>query len=389
MNLDKQPIINIGMLGSVSDGKSTTVNRLSGITTQRHSSELKRNITIKPGYANMKIYKDEFGYNTKSGELVHHVSFIDCPGHYQLIVTMMSNIRLMDGIILVVSAAESISMKPQLIQHIMAIKMSGIMNVIVLFNKLDLIKKDIAKQRYKELINVLNKYDIKPKKIIPVCMNLNIGVNTVLNNIMEFMGPKEREQSEPLFMISRSFDINHVNIDLMDIQGGVVGGSMIQGTFKIGDIIEISPGIVSKTQDGSFICKPHVSEIISIKSDTTVLDMALPGGLIGIGTNIDPYYCKNDNMCGMVVCIKNKSPPIYTEFTMNYEMVGFGHDFTSDNVVIIIGTASENALIESRDESTIKIKIMKPMCFDNMSMIIICDNITDSFNIIAYGFIKL
>ena len=156
-----QPIISIGMLGSVSDGKSTTVHSLSGIKTQRHSDEMKRNITIKPGYANMKIYKTTDGnINTTDGELIHHVSFIDCPGHYQLIVTMMSCIRLMDGIILVVSAAEDINKKPQLIQHIMAIKMSGIKNVIVLLNKLDLVKKSVALDRYKSLCMVLNKYDL-------------------------------------------------------------------------------------------------------------------------------------------------------------------------------------------------------------------------------------
>ena len=93
-HMNNQPIINIGMLGSVSDGKSTTVYSLTGIKTQRHSDEMKRNITIKPGYANMKIYHDNDYYNTTGeGSLVHHVSFIDCPGHYQLIVTMMSCIN--------------------------------------------------------------------------------------------------------------------------------------------------------------------------------------------------------------------------------------------------------------------------------------------------------
>ena len=43
------------------------------------------------------------------GELVHHLSFVDCPGHYELIITMLSNIEVMDGIILVVSAAEVLS----------------------------------------------------------------------------------------------------------------------------------------------------------------------------------------------------------------------------------------------------------------------------------------
>ena len=241
-NMFNQPIINIGMLGSVSDGKSTTVYGLTGTHTQRHSSEMKRNITIKPGYANMKIYKKEengvIKYNNKEGELVHHISFIDCPGHYQLIVTMMSCIRLMDGIILVVSAAEPIEKKPQLIQHIMAIKMSGIKNIIVLLNKLDLVKKPIAIDRYEKLKEMLTKYEINPKVIIPVCMNHMIGIDKLYENIMLHMGPNiVPNVSNPIFMISRSFDINRVNISAMDMVGGVLGGSLVSGKLKVGDEI--------------------------------------------------------------------------------------------------------------------------------------------------------
>ena len=110
----EQPLLNIGMLGSVSDGKSTTVYKLTGTKTQKYSSELKRNITIKPGYANMKIYNNNGELNSSNsnekleGELVHHLSFVDCPGHYELIITMLSSIQVMDGIILVVSAAEKL-----------------------------------------------------------------------------------------------------------------------------------------------------------------------------------------------------------------------------------------------------------------------------------------
>jgi translation initiation factor 2 subunit 3 len=198
-NIELQPIINIGMLGSVSDGKSTTVFGLTGKKTQCHSDEMKRNITIKPGYANMKIYENEGEYhlnNYTDSKLVHHVSFIDCPGHYQLIVTMMSCIKLMDGIILVVSAAEPIEKKPQLIHHIMAIKMSGIKNVIVIFNKLDLIKKKVAQDRYIELVTLLQKYEIEPKIIIPSSMNHNIGTDYLLKSIMKYMGPEIKNTND-------------------------------------------------------------------------------------------------------------------------------------------------------------------------------------------------
>ncbi len=402
-----QPIMNIGMLGSVSDGKSTTVYSMTGTKTQRHSNEMKRNITIKPGYANMKIYKNNDMYNIKEGELVHHVSFIDCPGHYQLIVTMMSCIRLMDGIILVVSAAEPIEKKPQLIQHIMAIKMSGIKNVIVLLNKLDLVKKTVAKERYKQLVEVLNKYEVEPNIIIPVCMNHNIGVDILLKNIMKFMSPKQKMiEDKPIFMISRSFDINKVNTIIFDkcikdISGGVIGGSLVYGEFKVGDEIEILPGIITKNKDGKLLHKPHYTKVLSLKSETTELDLIVPGGLIGIGTNIDPYYCKNDSMIGMMCGLKGHLPPVYYEIKMSYNIIQFdSNQWTfsgkaGNNIIVIVGTNCIDSNIINYNDNFIHLRLSKPVCIDNkdgLSSIILCDknyikegDNAESFQIIAYG----
>ena len=396
MNIDSQPIINIGMLGSVSDGKSTTVYSLTGIKTQRHSQEMKRNITIKPGYANMKIYKNQNDdINTQEGKLIHHVSFIDCPGHYQLIVTMMSCIRLMDGIILVVSAAEPIDKKPQLIQHIMAIKMSGIKNVIVLLNKLDLVKKSVAKERYNDLCKVLIKYEINPKVIIPVSMNHKIGTENILKNIMKYMGPElsqNRTTQSPIFMISRSFDINKVNIKYNEMVGGVVGGSLIGGTLKVGDEIEILPGIMSKNQDGETIYKPHYTTITSLKSETTELQNISPGGLIGIGTNIDSFYCKNDNMIGMIAGLKGTLPNVYTDITIKYKEVSFDNNswnkYKSMQIMIIVGTNSIDGKIINFDDDYIHIKLNKPACIPMDSIIILCNKTSDGFNISAYGYME-
>jgi len=414
--MNNQPIINIGMLGSVSDGKSTTVFSLTGVKTQRHSDEMKRNITIKPGYANMKIYKTNDNetegnhnetegnqyetegnqydnYNTNGdGELVHHVSFIDCPGHYQLIVTMMSCIKLMDGIILVVSAAEPIDKKPQLIQHMMAIKMSGIKNVIVLLNKLDLVKKSVAIERYKCLCEELKKHDIEPKIIIPVSMNHKIGVQNLLKSIMMYMGPNiNRNNENPIFMISRSFDINRVNINYANITGGVIGGSLIGGNLKIGDEIEILPGIISKNADGNIIHKPHITKIVSLKSEITDLDTISSGGLIGIGTNIDPFYCKNDNMIGMIAGLKGCLPPVYYEITINYNKINFDNEgvyyHKHKKVIIIVGTSNLDGEIINNTDTHIKIKLNKPACISKDSIIIICDKSSGQFQIGSYGYL--
>jgi translation initiation factor 2 subunit 3 len=307
---------------------------------------------------------------------------------------MMSCIKLMDGIILVVSAAEDISKKPQLIQHIMSIKMSGIKNVIVLLNKLDLVKKSVAIERYKKLCEELKKYDIEPKAIIPVSMNHKIGVDSLLKSIMTHMGPNlhnEKKHQNPLFMISRSFDINKVNINYANIVGGVIGGSLIGGNLKVGDEIEILPGII-RNENGVLKHKPHYTKIISLKSETTELESISSGGLIGIGTEIDPYYCKNDNMIGMIAGLKGTLPPVYYEITMIYNNINFDENdtmlFKKKKMVIIVGTNNIEGEIIDFDDTHIKLKLHKPVCISDDSIIILCDKSSGSFQIISYGYLE-
>ena len=62
-----------------------------------------------------------------------------------------------------------------------------------------------------------------------------------------------------------------------------------------------------------------IAKVVSLKSETTDLEYITPGGLIGIGTNIDPYYCKNDNMIGMVVgLVDDDLPEVYYNITIKW-----------------------------------------------------------------------
>ena len=242
--MELQPICNIGTLGSVSDGKSTLVEKLTGIKTQRYSSEKIRNITIKSGYANLKIWltKDNKYTTTENidNKLVNHISIPDLAGHSAYITTMLSSISLMDGAIIVIAVNEPLENKPQLIQHMAAAKLSGIKKIIICMNKIDLVTKQVLMERKKELDLLLNKYDIKPFIIIPTCFNKNIGINYVVNAIMKLFNPTEyleRTNENPFFIINRTFDINKPGTNWADINGGVLGGTFFKGKLKIGDEI--------------------------------------------------------------------------------------------------------------------------------------------------------
>ena len=130
--MNDQPTMNIGMIGSVSDGKSTIVRTLTSTDTQRHSSEKKSNKTINLGYANAKIFMclscpkpDCFQshpsevYNPKcqicNGDMTlkKHVSFVDVPGHNSLMAAMLNGTCVMDSTIIVEAVSNKEIPAPQ------------------------------------------------------------------------------------------------------------------------------------------------------------------------------------------------------------------------------------------------------------------------------------
>jgi translation initiation factor 2 subunit 3 len=210
--MEKQPIINIGCLGSVSDGKTTLIEKLTEIKTQRHSSEKIRNITIKQGYGNMKIWQDNKSnyYTTDSNydnynnyTLVNHISFIDCPGHSDYVNTMISSTSIMNGVIIVISVDTPIHKKTQLLQHFLITQVNKIDKIIICLNKIDLVDKHIVQSRKEELDELLLKYNIKPFIIIPTSFNKMIGINNVINSIMTLFNPNDlsNKYSLPILLI--------------------------------------------------------------------------------------------------------------------------------------------------------------------------------------------
>lgn len=408
MNLNYQPNMNIGTLGSVSDGKSTMIYQLTGIKTQKHSSEKQRNITIKPGYANLKIWYcdscEEYSstsseksdllcrYCNSDCELVNHISFVDCPGHAELILTMMGSLSLMKGAVIVISAAESINKKPQLRQHLIASKMANIDKLIICFNKLDLITKEVAIERKKELDNLLNELEIKPHIIIPTSFNKRIGLNYLLKAMMEVFPPQLQENvtnNESFFRITRSFDINKPGTNWNEVNGGIIGGSLINGELNINDTVEIKPGFLSKGKDGKITSQSIITKITSLETDGNNINKVVPGGLIGVGTEIDPYYCKNDMLSGNIMGKPGTLPDVYNDIKLKYQKLeefdGKWEPKNGDTVFLQIGNVSVESRLAKINKENFTFSLLKPACIEKNSKILICKKDDGILKIVGLG----
>ncbi|KAJ5568353.1 P-loop containing nucleoside triphosphate hydrolase protein [Penicillium hetheringtonii] len=338
----RQATINIGTIGHVAHGKSTVVKAISGVQTVRFKNELERNITIKLGYANAKIYKCDNPacprptcYKSFSSDkevdppceregcegryrLMRHVSFVDCPGHDILMSTMLSGAAVMDAALLLIAGNETCP-QPQTSEHLAAIEIMKLNHIVILQNKVDLMREDNALQHYQSILKFIRGTVADGSPVIPISAQLKYNIDAVNEYLTSHIPvPVRTFDQAPHMMVIRSFDVNKPGAEIDELKGGVAGGSILSGVLKLNDEIEIRPGLVTKDENGKIQCRPIFSRIESLFAETNTLNYAIPGGLIGVGTRIDPTLCRADRLVGFVLGHRSKLPAIYTEIEVNY-----------------------------------------------------------------------
>jgi translation initiation factor 2 subunit 3 len=392
-------MINICTLGSVADGKSSMIKMLTGEKTQRDSRELKRNITINAGYSNLKIWKClnceiKYSSNEEKNEyqcccnnickLIKHISFADCPGHQELITTMLSSVSITQGCIIVCSVEIPLKEKPQLKQHLLAAKFANFKNIIICLNKCDLQIKSVVMDRYNELINLLNELDIKYSIIIPTSFTNNCGLNELIESIDKYFNIIDNIEEKTLFRITRTFDINKPGTLYNLVKGGCLGGTLMSGgELNINDEVEIRPGIIDIKKKTH---KPIITKLISFQTNNCEIEKIRPGGLVSINTNIDPYYCKNNKMlCGQLLGKVGELPKVYTTIKINFTKIdNIWQPKNGDQIYLQITNMSVEGRLTKFKNNTFTFDLLKPVCIENNCQILICRK-QPVITIVGYG----
>lgn len=400
---NNQPTMNIGMIGSVSNGKSSITEKITGIRTSKHSKEQERNITIKLGYANAKIYKCTSCpapqcYQPLSGatmsakckfcntqmELAKHISFVDVPGHFSLMATMINGTCAMDSTILIESASNK-EIASQTKEHLLAIGISGLENKIACLNKMDLVKKEVAYDKITSLEQQLKGTAAEHSPIVPVAANYGVNIDVLCEYICRYMNEPVRNPSDKLKMILvRSFNINKQETSYEKLEGGVVGGTILCGTVKLGDKVNIYPGITNKNNTGSehsFTYKPLIGTVLSINSETNNLQFAIPGGLIGMKLDIDPGLTHNDGLIGNILTSEDHDFKILEAFIVEMEMINRSEiiELVKKDIIVVNSNAcNQKCEVLSVNKNKAKLKLLeKPICVkfgDHITLSKIVDN---------------
>jgi translation initiation factor 2 subunit 3 len=469
----------VGTIGHVAHGKSTVVKAISGVTTVRFRNELERNITIKLGYANAKIYKgtlpenanavkeeapaeakeedakegagdeedevevpvededgdDELeaqqkgGFYTSRGSshpdvftddktgvvyrLRRHVSFVDCPGHDILMATMLNGAAVMDAALLLVAGNETCP-QPQTSEHLAAVEIMRLENIIILQNKVDLVKPDAAQAQHEQIRKFVAGTVADSAPIIPISAVLKYNIDVVCEYLVHKIPIPLRDfTSAPRLIVIRSFDVNKPGQDVINLQGGVAGGSILQGVLRVGDEIEVRPGIVTRSEvttdaegnptGGGIRCSPIFSRISSLYAEHNDLQFAVPGGLIGVGTRIDPTLTRADRLVGQVLGLKGQLPDVYSDIEISYyllrRLLGVK---TADGgkqakvqklsrgeiLMVNIGSTATGGKVQAVKGDLAKILLTQPVCTQEGEKIALSRRVDKHWRLIGWGQIR-
>jgi translation initiation factor 2 subunit 3 len=406
--IPKQPEVNIGTSGHVDHGKTSLVQSITGVWASAHSEELRRGITIKVGYADAAFYKCSHhegpaGYSTsakcpidgKPTKLLRAVSFVDAPGHESLMTNMLAGAFLMDGALLVIAANEPVP-RPQTREHLQALQMLGMKRIVVVQNKIDLVTDEEAKKNYDGIEKFVSKTVAEDAPVIPVSAQQRINIDALIEAIEERIPtPKRDPAAAPLMYVVRSFDVDKPGTDIRVLKGGVLGGSLVRGELQVGDEVELRPGMPDE-RTGKYT--PITTKVASLGTGAGISQKVRPGGLVAVGTQLDPAYTKSDQMVGSVLGRPGTLPEVWEHITLEIELfdraVGSAELVKVDqiklgeNLRLNLGTASTLAVATSVRGDTVELDLKKPVSEEEGARAAISRRISERWRLIGSGLLK-
>lgn len=383
---------------------------MTGAWAARHSEELKRGITIKLGYADAAFRRcpkcpEPQCYTTSEicpidgsrTELLRVVSFIDAPGHEILMTTMLSGAAVMDGAILVIAANEPCP-RPQTREHLAAVQIIGVKNIVVAQTKVDIVSIEQARENYEQIQAFMKGSVAEDAPIVPVTAQHQANIDLLIKTLEDRIPtPKRDPNKPPRLLIVRSFDVNKPGTEIEDIVGGIVGGSVIQGVFRVGDELEIRPGLRVERM-GRTGYQPLTTEVVSIQTGRAFVEQASCGGLVALGTKLDPSITKADGLVGNVAGKPGELPPVLETLTMDLhlferavgtpDMAKVERMKPNEPLVLNVGTSVTSGLVSSIRNGVLEVPLKRPVCADAGERVAVSRRIADKWRLVGYGVIK-
>jgi len=210
--------------------------------------------------------------------------------------------------------------------------------------------------------------------------------------------------ASPQLIVIRSFDVNKPGEEVEELKGGVAGGSILRGVLKVGQEIEVRPGIVTIDKSGHVKCVPIRSKVVTLFAEQNDLKFAVPGGLIGVGTKIDPTLTRADRLVGQVLGEVGTLPDIFTELEISFFLLRrlLGVKADSDKrkkekvkklvkgeiLMVNIGSTSTGARILQVKGDLAKVALTSPVCTSEGEKLALSRRVDKHWRLIGWGKIR-
>ena len=295
--------------------------------------------------------------------------------------------------------------QPQTSEHLAAVEIMKLKHLLILQNKIDLVKEKEAASQYDEILNFIRGTVADGSPIIPISAQLKYNIDVACEYICKKIPVPVRDFSaSPQLIVIRSFDVNKPGEEVDNLKGGVAGGSILKGVLRIGQEIEIRPGIVTKDKTGGVRCLPIKSRIVSLYAEHNDLHFAVPGGLIGVGTKIDPTLTRADRLVGQVLGDIGKLPDIFTELEISFfllrRLLGVKTDgekkkaerikklMKGEILMVNIGSTSTGARILQVKGDLAKVVLTSPVCTSEGEKLALSRRVEKHWRLIGWGKIR-
>jgi selenocysteine-specific elongation factor len=213
----------VGTAGHVDHGKSTLISALTGTNPDRLKEEIEREMTIDLGFASLAL---------PGGETI---GIIDVPGHRDFVGNMLSGIGGIDAVLLVVAANEGVS--AQTLEHLAILDLLEISRGLIVLTKCDL----VTDREWLELVEleaqqVVEGTSLENAQVVRVSAQTGEGLDELKLKLAELLTeiPPKRDLNRPRLPVDRVFTLSGF--------GTVVTGTLLDGSFSLGDEVACLPG---------------------------------------------------------------------------------------------------------------------------------------------------
>jgi translation initiation factor 2 subunit 3 len=296
---------------------------------------------------------------------------------------------------LLLIAANEHCPQPQTREHLYALDIIGVHKVVVVQNKIDLLSSEEAEANYREVAEFLKGAPIAGAPIIPVSANHRVNIDALIGAIEATIPTPVRDPKKPpLMYVARSFDINRPGTRPAALQGGVLGGSLLQGQLTVGEEIEIRPGHTGPTTERSEALTTRITSIVSGGQEWQELH---PGGLAAIGTSLDPSLAKGDGLTGRLVGTVGTLPPVSQKIrlraTLLDRVLGAQREIkvekirTSEMLAVTVGTTIAAGKVTSARGDDFELALNRAVTVFPGSRVAISRKL-NAWRLIGYGIVE-